>query len=302
MREVIGADAGYGESACGRDGLKVSCGGEARWKLLADEDVDCLLQLGVVMKQKGLLNGGVGEAEAQSCVRHAGLAADEPGVNPLDDPALEADHGKWQQGLGERAGVAGHEDLSSQGCMQGGRVVRIGRTGIRDEYNSCRFDDVAIDLGAGTLNGGGIGGDRIGCELHWLQRDHKDPGAGLGIGCRGGDDAELYIEVLLLDQIGDAEGKVSGNFDELAGGGEPMATVKDHGVGVDGLAGVRGYGIDGETLHDAEAWSAAEVGLPLQEVVLLALKIAAGKEATIKPQRRCTPAVQQGRAIAQVAG
>jgi len=189
--------------------------------------------------------------------------------------------------------------------MQCGGVVGIGRTGIGDEDDGCGFNDVAVDFGSYAVSGGGIGVDWIGCKLHGLQRDYEDSGAGFGIGWRGGNNSKLYIEALLLYQVRNAKRKVGGNLDELAGWSYALAAVKDYCVGVDRLVGVLavgGDGIDGETLHDAEAGCAAEVGLPLQKVVLLALKIAAGKEATIKPQRRCTPAVQQGRAIAQVAG
>jgi len=96
VREAVGADAGDRESTRGRQGLKVRCGGEARGKFLAHKDVDRLLQLRVVMEQERLLHGGVGESEAQSCIGGACFAAHQPGVDPLDDATLEADHGKRQ--------------------------------------------------------------------------------------------------------------------------------------------------------------------------------------------------------------
>jgi len=55
------------------------------------------LELCIVLQQKSLLRRWVGEPEAQAGDFRIRLTPHEPGVEPLDGPAVRADYGERQQ-------------------------------------------------------------------------------------------------------------------------------------------------------------------------------------------------------------
>ena len=260
---------------------------------------DRLLQLPVVLLQERLLRGGIGESKAQPAVIGARIAPNQVLIDPLDDAAFDAHHRYRQDCIGQLGCRRREKDLSRQcrALLRG--IVGAHRIGVGNQRDRGRFDDVAVLNRPRSGNARRIRDDRIRGKLDRTQRQYVEARTRL---CRSLGDrrrTELHVQVLRIGQVRKVQRQIVGQQHELASRRDALPCRDNDDVRIGCLRRRRRH-IRPETVHDAETGRLAQVGLALQEVVLLARQIPRREKAAVEPEWSRALAVERNRTVALI--
>ncbi|MCY1545236.1 hypothetical protein D9M68_811670 [compost metagenome] len=157
------------------------------------------------------------EAQArQVAAIGAELAPHQGFVDPYHGVVLQRDHGQRQH-VGRHAGRAAlGEDGAGRAAAP--RVQRIGRTIVLPghQHHGGGLDHVTVFHRALAGDGGRVGADGVGGELHRAQRQHEESGAAAQRRLRQAREAESRRELLGHRQVGQLHVDVARQQNQLA--------------------------------------------------------------------------------------